>query len=219
MSSCAIRCRYGYASRCWRRCSRKLVISEFLKLINVFSPSKSEEVEDICHRFVCFQNTMSPSVWVQAGPLLRCCAENSPSHASTLLFFSRSTHASALSCSAATVVDLYQFASQFSYFLTKISQSNSSSMKIFIISSHLGLGTVLLISASCNCSQRELRTPPLLSVIIPHTLAFAVRQEVFLSSDEGVLSSSSLSHSLLPPLPPTLFLPIHFSSAVVLMQH
>lgn len=64
---------------------------------------------------------------------------------------------------------------------------------------------MLLISASCNCSQRELRTPPLLSVIIPHTLVFAVRQEVFLSSDEGVLSSSSLSHSLLPPLSPTLF--------------
>lgn len=146
MSSCEIRCRYGYASRRWWRCSWKLVISEFLKLINVFTPSKSEDVKGIWHRFACFQNTMSPSVQVQAGPLLRCCAENSPSHASTLLFFSRSTHASTLSlllCSNSS--GLYQFASQFSYFLAKIRESNSSSVKISVISSHLGVGIVLLI--------------------------------------------------------------------------
>lgn len=75
------------------------------------------------------------------GPLLPCCAENSPSHASTLLFFfSRSLHAPALSCSAATAVDLYQFASQFSDSLTKISESNSSRVKTSIISSHLRVG-------------------------------------------------------------------------------
>lgn len=50
-----------------------------------FTPSKSEEIKDIYHRFTCLQNTMCPCVWVQAGPLLRCCAQNNPSHASTLL--------------------------------------------------------------------------------------------------------------------------------------
>lgn len=109
-----------------------------------------------------------------------------------------------------------------SYLLNKASESSFSSVGLRvsgIISPHVGPGTMLLISDSYHCSHLEIRTPPLLSDIIPHTLAIAVRQEVFLGSDEGVLSSSSLFHSLSASSFSCSFWYIHFSSAVVLMQH